>query len=92
MNKKFIIAVVSIFALIILGIILLGKNDDIQKINGEEVRTFLSKHSDAAFIDVRTQSEHAENGINGSFVLPFDQMNSLIENVVPEKYGHYRIL
>jgi len=89
MNKKFIIIVGSIFMILIAGIILLSlDNKTIQDVDGAQAKQILNKYpNDSLFIDVRTNDEHQENGIEGSIVIPYDQIDSIVKHY-PDKDTH----
>lgn len=90
MNKKFFIIIGSIFVVLIAGIIILSLNDHkIETVDGDKVRDILTQNpNDSVLIDVRTAEEHQENGINTSIVIPYDQIESVIEQYYPDKKTH----
>jgi phage shock protein E len=56
-----------------------------RKISAEEIKKIIDENSDVVIIDVRTLDEFNTGHIEGSILIPYDEIAEQIENVVKDK-------
>lgn len=81
MNKYLVIAALVVAGLFIMGFGS-GKSD---LVSYEELQAKLAQKEKLVLLDVRTQEEFAEGHIAGAVLLPYDEIEEKVANLLPEK-------
>ena len=81
--KRKIIAIISTLLLFLL--ISCADGASYQKITPQEAMEIMTAKESYVLLDVRSESEYAEQHIEGALLLPGPELQSRVENVIPDK-------